>query len=96
MKTILVSTALAAASVGVPSAEAGSCRSGLGYYGYSYAPQNLAYVPQTTWSRPLHQDWHDTAHLDYQPARVTPHFNHFDYQPGGYVRHQTGHYDLHR
>ncbi len=38
-------------------------------------------------------DWHDTSHLHYRPARFLRHGNHFDYVPGRYEIHRTGHWD---
>ena len=43
-----------------------------------------------------HYDWHDTSHFDYIPGGYVRHGNHLDYVPGRYVYHQEGHYDKHR
>jgi len=42
-----------------------------------------------------HYDWHDTSHFDYHPGGYVRHGNHFDYRPGHYDWHQEGHYDRH-
>src|SRR5687767_1672434 len=36
--------------------------------------------------------WHDTTHLDYHPGYVVPHYDHYDYVPGHYDVHRTGHW----
>jgi hypothetical protein len=35
--------------------------------------------------------WHDTSHYDYHPATVRRHWGHYDYVPGHYHLHRTGH-----
>ncbi len=82
---------------------------GYGGYGGGYGGSvNYGYAPQA-YSGHLHHnvnpfvnpgygahlDYHNTTHMDYVPARAVPHYGHLDYQPGGYILHQTGHYDLH-
>ena len=42
-----------------------------------------------------HRTWHDTSHLDYHAPSVVPHSGHYDYVPGHYDLHQTGHWDRH-
>jgi hypothetical protein len=37
--------------------------------------------------------WHDTTHLDYHPAELVRHRNHYHYQPGQYDVHVDGHWD---
>ncbi len=39
--------------------------------------------------------WHDTSHLDYHGPSLVPHRGHFDYVPGHYDVHRTGHWDHH-
>lgn len=39
--------------------------------------------------------WHDTSHYDYHPGGFVQHYNHYDYVPGHYDYHQTGHWDHH-
>ncbi len=46
--------------------------------------------------RGYHYDWHDTSHFDYQPGGFVRHNDHFDYVPGHWSYHQTGHWDRHR
>jgi len=36
--------------------------------------------------------FHDTSHLDYHPGGFVRHGNHFDYLPGHYDVHRTGHW----
>jgi hypothetical protein len=43
-----------------------------------------------------HWDYHDTTHLDWHPAQLRRHGNHFHYTPGHYDVHRTGHFDYHR
>lgn len=38
--------------------------------------------------------WHDTSHYDYHGPSLQRHGNHFDYVPGHYHFHQSGHYDF--
>jgi hypothetical protein len=42
-----------------------------------------------------HSTWHDTSHLDYHGPSLVPHRGHFDYVPGHYDLHRTGHWDTH-
>ncbi len=42
-----------------------------------------------------HRTWHDTSHLDYHAPSLVPHRGHFDYVPGHYDVHRTGHWDRH-
>jgi hypothetical protein len=36
--------------------------------------------------------YHDTTHLDYHAPQIYRHGNHFDYQPGHFDVHRSGHY----
>ena len=36
--------------------------------------------------------YHDTTHLDYHAPSLVPHGNHYDYRPGHYDVHRTGHW----
>lgn len=100
MKTLLLTTALAAASLltGPSPAQAdhfyGGCNRGYGYSAFNYGHVHHGVSP---WVNPGygHYDWHDTSHYDYVAPRLVPHYNHYHYQPGGYILHQTGHWDLH-
>jgi hypothetical protein len=102
-RTFILTTAIAAVSLlsGAKSAQAGHCHGG---YGYNYAPSypvtaygGHVHHGANPWVNPGygHYDWHDTTHYDYVAPRIVPHYNHFHYQPGGYILHQSGHYDLH-
>lgn len=42
-----------------------------------------------------HLDWHDTSHFDYVPGGYVRHNNHYDYVPGRHVWHREGHWDVH-
>jgi len=44
--------------------------------------------------RPVYRrpTWHDTSHLDYYRGGFVPHGYHYDYVPGHYRVHRTGHY----
>lgn len=37
--------------------------------------------------------WHDTSHLDWHQGGWQRHGHHYDYVPGHYDYHQTGHWD---
>ncbi len=39
-----------------------------------------------------HGYYHDTTHLDYHPPTFYRHGNHYDFQPGHYDVHHSGHY----
>jgi hypothetical protein len=43
-----------------------------------------------------HNDWHNTSHYDYHPGGYQRHYNHYDYVPGHFDYHRTGHWDRHR
>jgi len=45
--------------------------------------------------RSPHLRWHDTTHLDWHPGEYAPHGNHYDYIPGHYDVHHSGHWDRH-
>lgn len=70
---------------------------GLGAYGPVYVGYDPGFDPH--YNGPIGRIivtqpvWHDTSHYDYQPARLLRHGNHYHYEPGGYVFHQTGHWD---
>ncbi len=42
-----------------------------------------------------HGSWHDTSHYDYHPGGYVRHYDHYDYVPGHYDFHQEGHWDHH-
>ena len=39
-----------------------------------------------------HGYYHGTTHFDYHPPEVYRHGNHYDFQPGHYDLHRSGHY----
>ncbi len=43
----------------------------------------------------VHSVWHDTSHYDYHPGGYVRHRNHYHYVPGHYDYHRTGHWDTH-
>src|SRR5262245_53099771 len=70
-------------------------------YGASYyaAVQRPIYVTPGYGARTvvvsgLHDHvWHDTSHVHYRRPTLTWHGDHFDYEPGQYEVHNTGHWD---
>ncbi len=42
-----------------------------------------------------HRRWHDTSHYDYHGPSLVPHGNHYDFVPGHYDFHRSGHWDHH-
>jgi hypothetical protein len=93
------------AFLSLPASSANAQR--FGWYATSRPVYQTSYytVPRTTYYTPGfgassiyvendHADvWHDTSHLHYRPATFIRHGNHFDYVPGGYELHRTGHWD---
>ncbi len=64
-----------------------------GYGGYNRGV-NLSvyrspYSGHSTYRRPV---YHDTSHLDYHAPSINRHGNHYDYVPGHYDVHRTGHW----
>ncbi|WP_164103449.1 hypothetical protein [Candidatus Laterigemmans baculatus] len=39
-----------------------------------------------------YRGYHDTSHYDYHPPTIVPHRGHYDYIPGHYHFHRSGHY----
>jgi hypothetical protein len=101
MKALILTAAVAVTTLALGGQEAkADWYGGYNYGGYGYPVATYSghvHHGANPWVNPGlgHYDWHNTTHLDYQPATVVPHYNHFHYQPGGYILHQTGHYDLH-
>ncbi len=63
-----------------------------------YPHGGYGHYPQTThwgggWGG--HSDWHDTTYLDYHPGGYERHYDHFNYAPGHYNVHSSGHWDRH-
>lgn len=65
---------------------------GRGYYGGSGFNQGFGGYP--VYGGHNHQVWHDTSHLDYHAPSLVPHRGHYDYVPGHYHLHRTGHWDV--
>jgi hypothetical protein len=42
-----------------------------------------------------HSHWHNTTHLDYHPGGLVRHYDHYDYVPGHFDVHRSGHWDPH-
>lgn len=64
---------------------------GYGEYGGFGGGYHTTYYP----SHRSHVDWHDTTHYDYHPSGFQPHYDHYDYVPGHYDVHRSGHWDGH-
>ncbi len=47
------------------------------------------------WGGGCGSTWQNTGHYDYHAPQLRWHGNHFDYQPGHYDYHNTGHWDHH-
>ena len=67
---------------------------GYGYGGYGYGQRGYFRGGYGGAYRP-HYDYHDTTHLDYHPRTARRHFDHYDYTPGHYDVHRSGHWDRH-
>jgi hypothetical protein len=67
---------------------------GYGYGGYGYGQRGYFRGGYGGAYRP-HYDYHDTPHLDYHPGTFRRHFDHYDYTPGHYDVHRSGHGDRH-
>lgn len=63
-----------------------------GFGGYNHGS---GYGGYPVYGGRVHRTWHDTSHYDYHPPSVVPHRGHFDYVPGHYHLHRTGHWDTH-
>ncbi len=66
-----------------------------GYSGYSGYGGHSGYGGYPSYGGHGHSSWHDTSHLDYHGPSLVPHRGHFDYVPGHYDVHRTGHWDHH-
>lgn len=103
MKTLALAVAAATGLflTSTDSAEAGGCGYGGFYGGYGrYSQPFYGHIhhnvnPWTATRGGGHLHWHDTTHYDYVPPSLVRHRNHFHYQPGGYILHRDGHWDLH-
>ena len=80
-------------SIGGGGISVGIGRSYGGYGGYnrgvSLSVYGSPYSGYNTYRRPV---FHDTSHLDYYGPRLIRHGNHYDYVPGHYHLHRTGHW----
>ena len=75
----------------------------IGYGGYSgygggYSNYGSGYSGYGYQSVPVYQGhsqrvWHDTSHLDYHGPSLIRHRGHYDYVPGHYDVHRSGHWD---
>ena len=75
---------------GYPSQNFGNPSFNSGYTGHRMYQAYGGYPSYGT-----HRTWHDTSHLDYHAPSLVPHRGHFDYVPGHYDVHRTGHWDSH-
>lgn len=60
------------------------------YYSRSY--RSRVFSPRVYRSYSVRPWYHDTSHYDYHAPQLVPHGNHFDYVPGHYDLHRTGHW----
>ena len=67
----------------------GSGFGGYGGYGGGYGRGLSINLYRPSYSPPA---WHDTTHYDYHPGGLVPHRGHFDYVPGHYDLHRSGHF----
>ena len=64
-------------------------------YGSHYGGYSTPHVSHSSghWGGHVgHGYYHNTSHLDYHAPSLVPHGNHYDYVPGHYDVHQTGHW----
>ena len=99
-KSLLVLAAIAAfglASVTTRPAKAGGF--GLHFAGPGYhfdigpAHHYNTFYGGDCWGLGSSHQWHNTSHYDYHPGEWIPYGNDFDYQPGHYDFHRSGHWD---
>lgn len=62
-----------------------------GHYGHGYHSYHPGYYGHRS-HHGHHGYYHDTTHLDYHPPQIVPHGNHYDYVPGHYDLHRSGHW----
>jgi hypothetical protein len=80
-------------NVGVsPTQNYGYSNFNSGFGGYHHG---AGYGGYQSYGGHVHRSWHDTTHLDYHAPSLVPHRGHFDYVPGHYDVHRTGHWDTH-
>lgn len=72
-----------------------SINSGYFAHGHSGYGGHSGYQSVPVYSGHSHRIWHDTTHLDYHGPSLIRHRGHYDYVPGHYDAHQTGHWDHH-
>ena len=89
-----VVAALLLVGLDTSSAEARGCRSYSHYggHGVHYGGRGLHigfFGPRAFGGFPV---WHDTTHLHWHPSHFRRHGDHYDYIPGHYDVHRTGHW----
>lgn len=90
MKKLVLPLAVVAALllVGLDANTADAARFRISYGGYGYG-YNSCYSPW--YGGGYGPSWHDTSHLHWHSGGYVPHGNHFDYVPGHFDVHHTGH-----
>ncbi len=58
-----------------------------------YSAPRYSYAPSYTPAYQSQSYYHNTSHYDYHAPSLQRHRGHYDYVPGHYDYHQTGHYD---
>jgi hypothetical protein len=66
-------------------------RSGIGVYSSGYRGFSVG-VGGLNLNFGGYPQWHDTSHLHYHPGSFQRHGNHYDFVPGHYDLHRSGHY----
>ena len=68
---------------------------GNNYYGNSYGNRYYDQGYGDSWvgrGNRYGRVWHDTSHYDYHQPSLVPHGDHYDYVPGHYHYHRSGHW----
>jgi hypothetical protein len=85
---VLALIALLLVGLASQDANAQGCYSGF-YGGYGHGGHGYGSYWGGGWGA---HSWHDTTHLDYHPGSFVPHYDHFDYVPGHFDIHRSGHW----
>ena len=60
-------------------------------YRHVYRPRHYGHSYHHRWHG-RHRGYHDTTHFDYHPPEIRRHGFHYDYIPGHYDLHRSGHW----
>ena len=95
MKTVLGAGILGTSLVaGAPlQADAGQFYFGIGGGSPYYGGYGSYYGGHGGYGYGGHSVWHDTSHYDYHPGGFVRHYDHYHYIPGHYHWHNDGHWD---